>query len=301
LVTTAAEHSSVLGPARQLAREGYRLELAPVDRTGSVELDALAAAARRSRAVLVSVAAANNEVGTCIPLAEAASALAGIEPVPTLHTDAAQALGRIPVRLAESGVGMASFSAHKIGGPAGVGVLFVRLRTPMQPLTYGGEQESGLRPGTENVAAIVAASVAIELAVREQSARASHLARLSSAMWQELAATMPQLSLVGLPIDHPRRLPGTLSILARGVDSKVLVTRLDLAGLEVSAGSACASGSIEPSHVLLAMGFDADDARATLRVSLGASTVLADVREAVDILRTTLGRALANGAAGSPS
>jgi cysteine desulfurase len=120
-------------------------------------------------------------------------------------------------------------------------------------------------------------------------------------MWQELAATMPQLSLVGLPVDHPRRLPGTLSILARGVDGKVLVTRLDLAGLEVSAGSACASGSIEPSHVLLAMGFDADDARATLRVSFGASTVLADVREAVDILRTTLGRALANGAAGSPS
>jgi cysteine desulfurase len=289
LVTSAVEHSSVLGAARELAREGHALTIAPADASGTVDLDEVLRAASASGCRLVSLMMANNEVGTVQPIDELVRRLARLPARPRLHTDAVQALGRLPVDLA--GVDLASFSAHKLGGPLGVGVLVRRAGVELKPLFHGGEQEHGLRPGTENVPAIVAAALAFELAVAEQPRCAERLRGLAAELWREVERNTKSARLLGLPIDHPRRLPGTLDLLVPEREGKVLVVRLDLEGLECSAGSACASGSLEPSHVLLAMGLDERDARAGLRLSFGSASVGKDVREAVEILRRTLGSA----------
>ena len=289
LVTTAVEHSSVLGPAAELEREGRPVVRVGVDATATVQVDALLAAAAEPACGLVSVMAANNEIGTCAPLDEIGRRLDALGPRPRFHVDAVQALGRVPLRLGAWGVDLASFSAHKVGGPVGVGVLVRRSGVTLRPLLFGGEQEGGLRPGTENVAAVVGAALAIELAVREQAQLAERLSRFARHLWTELELRLPGLRCLGLPIDHERRLPGTLNLLAPEQDGKVLVMRLDLAGVECSAGSACASGSLEPSHVLRAIGLDERAARAGLRVSIGRSTTWTDLGQAVDILGRTLG------------
>jgi cysteine desulfurase len=284
LVTTAVEHSSVLEPARELAARGRPLAVVPVNAQGLVDPAAVAAAAAEPDKVLVSVGAANNETGALPDLAGIARELrrlGGGRRI--LHTDAAQALGRIPVALGEWGVQLASFSAHKVGGPLGVGVLWRARGIPLRPRYHGGGQESDLRPGTEDVPGIAAAAVAIELAVREQPEFVERAARLSRELWAGLRARLPGLRLLGPPVDSPRRLPNTLCVLVPGTDGKVLVTRLDLAGLEVSAGSACASGSIEPSHVLLAMGLTRDEARSGLRLSLGRNTTPEECKRALAV------------------
>jgi cysteine desulfurase len=261
----------------------------PVDAEGLVDPAAVARAAAKGPCGLVSIQLAGNEVGQVMPLERIRGALAELPGPPTrLHTDAVQALGRIPIDLARAGFDLASFSVHKVGGPVGVGILYRRRGTPVEPLCYGGEQEGGLRPGTESVAAIAAACRAIELAVEEREAFAARADELARRLWQGIAASVYGARLLGPPLDATpsRRLPGTLNTLLPGVEGKVLVTRLDLAGLEVSAGSACASGSLEPSHVLLAMGLEREHARAALRLSVGRTTTWTDVRQAVDILRT---------------
>lgn len=285
LVTTTVEHSSVLAPAEELARRGRSLTRVPVDSTGVPDPAALASAAAEPSIALVSVAAANNETGAVPDLAATSAALARLgRPRPRFHTDAVQALGRLPVRLAEWGVELASFSAHKLGGPPGVGVLWRARGVALAPRMHGGGQELGLRPGTENVAGIAGAALAFELAVREQAATAERMARLARTLWNDLRACLPGVRLLGPPIDSARRLPNTLCVLVPNTDGKVLVTRLDLAGLEVSAGSACASGSIEPSHVLLAMGLTRDEARSGLRLSLGWNTRAEDCKRALAVL-----------------
>ncbi len=289
LAVAATEHSSVLAPARELAREGRPLTVLPVDRMGTVDLEAVERAAAEPACALVAVMAANNEIGTCAPFAELRDVLERSRRRPLLHVDAVQALGRIPVRLEEWGASLASFSLHKLGGPVGVGLLYRRRGVELRPLCFGGEQEHGLRPGTENVAGAVAAACAVELGVREQAELAGRLTRATGELWGELVKQLDPIQLVGLPIDHPRRLPGTLNLHAAGVDGKVLVMRLDLAGLACSAGSACASGSLEPSHVLLALGHDESVARAALRLSLPRDCGAETVRKAVEILWTTLG------------
>jgi len=289
LLTTAIEHSSVLGPARELAARGFRLKLVPVDEQGFPDPRRIGALAARGGIALVSVAAANNETGVLSDLCAISAELAGLGPVrPRFHTDAVQALGRIPVRLAAWGVDLASFSAHKIGGPPGVGILWRRKGLGLRPLVFGGGQELDLRPGTENVPGIAAAALAIELAVDEQEEYAARTRELAGWLWHELHASVPALRLLGPPIDSERRLPNALCVLVPGTDGKVLVTRLDLAGLEVSAGSACASGSVEPSHVLLAMGLSRDEARSGLRLSLGRTTTREECRRALSALDNTL-------------
>ena len=284
LVTAAAEHASVLAAAERLAAQGHRIERLPVDEEGVPRVDRLADALARTRAGLVSLTAANNEVGALTPLAAVREVAAAARRRPWIHTDAVQALGRIPLALADQGIDLASFSAHKVGGPVGVGVLWRRRGVPLAPLVVGGAQEHGLRPGTENVAGIAAAALAIDLAVREQSEYALRVARLAAELWRTLHERSTSVRLLGPPLDSDRRLPNTLCIAVPNVDGKVLVTRLDLEGLEVSAGSACASGSLEPSHVLRAMGLDDDAARAGLRVSLGRDTTTSDCRRAAEIL-----------------
>lgn len=297
MVTTEIEHPSVLEPARAMARAGHPLELAGVDREGHVEEERLLELAARPGVRLVSVAAANGEVGSVAPLERLTGHLKTLPAPPVVHTDAVQALGRRDLDLGAWGLDLASFSAHKVGGPVGVGVLYRRKGVDLEPMSSGGAQEDSLRPGTESVAAVAAASVAIELAVREREQLARHLSELSRELWCELQRACPGARIAGPAVEDPDRLPGTMNVQLGHFDGKVLVTRLDLEGLEVSAGSACASGSLEPSHVLLAMGLEEDRARAGLRLSLGRTTTLEDVRQAVDILRTTASSARATGVA----
>lgn len=288
LVTTAIEHSSVLAAADRLESEGRPVVRVGVDAEGRPDLEAAVRAARG--AALVSVGLANGEVGTVADVAGLVERLAErYGPArPPVHTDAVQALGRLPVRPGAQGPDLASFSAHKVGGPLGCGVLVRRSGFVLAAQMVGGGQESELRAGTENVPAIVAGARAIELAVAEQKEYAERAHALAVTLWDEVRGALPDACLLGPPIDSQERLPNTLNVCLPDVDGRVLVTRLDLEGLEASAGSACASGSLEPSHVLLAMGLDRERARAGLRLSLGRTSTRADVSIAVEILSRSL-------------
>jgi cysteine desulfurase len=273
----------VLAPARALALRGHALECAAVDEHGLVDPESLSALACVPRTALVSLGAANNETGACPDFAPLVAALAGRRERPFLHADAVQALGRIPFWPQQLGLDLASFSGHKLGAGPGAGVLWKRRGVPLVARAFGGGQELDLRPGTENVPAIAALALAFELAVREQEAFARRSLTLARTLLAGLVACVPGLRLVGPPLDSSRRLPNTLCVLVPGTDGKVLVTRLDLAGLEVSAGSACASGSIEPSHVLAALGLARDEARSGLRLSLGRNTNEEDCKRSLDV------------------
>lgn len=287
LVTSTIEHAAVQAPALHLQAGPREVCWVGVDRHGALDLDALESAATGGPA-LVSVMGANNEIGSTTDLAEVR---ARIGERAVFHSDTVQVLGKKRLDLMASGVDLASLSAHKVGGPVGVGVLFRRPGAPVMPTTFGGAQEGALRPGTENAPAIAAAAVAIELAVEEAEAYQREMARLTGLLWQGLRAKLPDLTLNGPPIDDPTRLPNTLNISSPNGDARTLVARLDLVGVEVSAGSACASGSLEPSHVLKALGLDPDRARSGLRISLGSDTQEADIHTCVERLGRTLGGA----------
>lgn len=285
LIVGSCEHSSVLEPARLAKTRGRAVVELPVDERGRIDLDALGRALEQPTA-LVSVMTANNEVGVLSPLPEIAQLIQGLptDSQPVFHTDAAQALGRVPFEPASWGVSLVTLSAHKVGGPLGCGVLVRRATTPLAAQLLGGGQENELRSGSENVPAIVASSVAIELAQAEQKEYAKRTRELSTQLWCELRRALPAACLLGPDIESAERLPNTLAVSLGDVDGRVLVTRLDLEGLEASAGSACASGSLEPSHVLLAMGLPRERARAALRLSVGRQTTRADIDRAVEIL-----------------
>ncbi len=299
LLTSVIEHSAVLETARSFERAGRPVRRLGVDRDGRIDLEELLRASETSEIALVSLMSANNEVGTLLPvealaghlhggLRTSATSRPGTLGRPWVHTDAVQALGRVPVRVREWGVDLASFSAHKVGGPLGVGVLYRRKSVELAPVLHGGGQEGGLRPGTENVPAIASAAVAIELAIAELESSRARWRRQTHELWTSIARSIPSAQLNGPPIDAADRLPNTLNVSFAGADGRTLVARLDLEGLELSAGSACASGSIEPSHVLLAMGRSKEDARAALRFSLGRTTSDEDLHNAVEILRRVL-------------
>jgi len=289
--TTAIEHAAVHGAQAEVERGGRRRVVLPVDACGRVDVERAADALTAADVGLLSIGLANNEVGTVQDVGGLVRALAQRGRRPLVHTDGVQALGRIALDLAQLGVHLASFSAHKVGGPLGVGLLVARGGAKLAPLLSGGGQELGLRAGTENAAAIAAAAVAVELAVQEQPAYAARTAALTRRAWDGLvtnfaAAGLIAPRLLGPPIDAPDRLPNTLNVLTdQGGD--LLLARLDLEGLEASAGSACASGSIEPSPVLLALGLSPDEARRGLRLSLGRTTGQADVDRLVDIVWKT--------------
>lgn len=286
LVTTTVEHSSVQNTATALEQSGVHVTRVAVDAAGRLDKEQLTGALETPDLKLVSIQAANNEVGVIHPIGFARDLLANLRPEarPLLHTDAVQALGRVEFSLQDWGADLASFSVHKVGGPVGTGVLIQRNPKKLPPLFHGGGQEFGLRPGTESTAAISAAALAVELAVSERVRYAAHTRKLSQELWLQLEQKLPGIQLIGPGINDGDRLPNTLNVIIPGSDGKVLVTALDLCGLEVSAGSACASGALEPSHVLLAMGLDEDKARAGLRISLGRSTTAEDCKHAVEIL-----------------
>ncbi len=279
LVTSAVEHASVLETARALAADGRPLTIVPVDAEGRVAArDVIAAIAPATR--LVALGLANGEVGAVAPVAEVAAALQGRGIL--LHTDAVQAAGRIPLDVGALGVDLLSLSAHKLGGPGGVGALWVRRGVRLRSELTGGPQERQLRAGTENVAAIVGFGVAARLARSEQLEAGARMSALVERLWMGLRARLPDVVRNG-PATPPR-LPNTLNVSVPGCTGESLMVLLDLAGVAVSVGSACVAGAAEPSHVLRAMGRDAEAARAGLRLSLGPTTSAADVERVLDVL-----------------
>ena len=279
IVTVATEHRAVLDTCRHLESRGCRVTVLPVGGDGLIDLAALEAALE-PKTILVSVMAANNEIGVLQPLA-AIGRLTKARGI-LFHTDAAQAFGRIPLDVNAMGIDLLSLSAHKIHGPQGVGALYVRTRQPtvrLAPLFDGGGHERGLRPGTLNAPGIVGLGVASALAVTEMTAEAARLASLRDRLLEGLRAAIDGVHVNG-SLTH--RLPHNLNVSIDGAD-ETLASRLD--GLAVSAGSACASGSIEASYVLRALGVPAMLAHGTLRFGLSRFTTAAEIDQAIAIVR----------------
>ncbi len=296
LIINAAEHSSILETAERLARRGCRLTMLPVDDQGRVVPEAVAAAIT-PETVLVSVMAANNEVGSLNDLAVLGTICR--EQGILFHTDAVAALGRMPFSLADLPVDLASFSAHKIYGPKGIGALFVRRsdrRIPLEPQLDGGGHEQHLRSGTLPVPLIVGFGTACRLLQESLAEESRRLAKLQELLWQELSSKLSGLRLNG-PADH--RLPGNLNISFEGLDGDALLTALD-PYLAVSSGAACSSSNREPSHVLRALGLPDNLCRASLRFGLGRETTHDQIIQSAQIIADQVTRLRAHNKKNQP-
>lgn len=278
LVTTAIEHYAVLQSCQYLERQGFEVVYVPVDGFGVVDPDDVAQALN-DQTILVSVMHANNETGSLQPVEEI-GALAWERGIP-FHVDAVQTFGKVPVQVDRLNADLVSISAHKINGPKGVGALYVRRGMVLEPLTHGGGHEAGQRAGTENVAGIVGMGRAVELAQAEMAEEEIRLGRLRDRLEEGVLTSLDGVKVNG----HPRlRLANTSNLSFRGVESEDLIMGLDLLGVAVASGSACASGEAEPSHVLLAMGLEPDLAASAIRFSLGWGNTEAEVEQVVQIL-----------------
>ncbi len=284
LMTTQIEHSSVLEPCRRLQEEGFQVTFLPVDRHGILD-PASVADAIRPETILVSIMAVNNEVGSVQPIEEIGKIVqeAGKKLGRKIffHVDAVQALGKVPFSPHQAGIDLLSLSGHKIAGPKGVGVLFVREGVQLVPLLSGGEQERGLRPGTENVPGIVGMGAAARILAETQGTAIPRLHILRARLIAALSGH-PRIQINGPPVEQAA--PHILSITVKGVLGEHLVHRLELDGIYVSTGSACHSRRAEPSHVLLAMGLSKEEALSTIRISLGYETTEGDVEVAAQAI-----------------
>ena len=275
---SAIEHKAVLAAAHAVCHLGGREVLLPVDSGGRLDLDALDAALADVPAV-VSVMWVNNETGVIQPVREIAARCqdAGV----IFHTDAVQAMGKVPIVVSDLSCTLLTISGHKIGAPKGIGALIVRDRKAVEAIIHGGGQQFGIRPGTENVAGAVALGRAAQLAVAEQTSLAPRLCALRDDLAARLKATVPDLIVTAEP--SPRA-PHLLSIAVHGADSEALLMHLDLAGLAASSGSACSTGAVEPSHVLIAMGVPRDLALGAIRFSFGRESTEDDVARAAEVV-----------------
>jgi cysteine desulfurase len=290
IITTPIEHHAVLHTAADLAEHfDFDVTYVPVDRYGLVDPATVAASIRPDTA-LISVMAANNEVGTIEPVAEI-GAIARRHGVP-FHTDAVQAAGHLPLDVTSLNVDLLALSAHKFYGPKGVGLLYIRRGVKLEPVQTGGNQERGRRSGTENVSYIVGMAHALELAQGELQSRTDRLSALREKLAVGLFDRIPDVELTGHPT---RRLPGHLSLVVHGVEAEGMLIALDLAGVAASSGSACSSGAPVASHVLTAMGFTSQDAMGALRLTLGRENTEADVDFVVEKLPEIVGRVRAMG------
>ncbi len=291
VITTAIEHHAILHSCEELARQGIDVTVVPVgtsrDSQGIVDPEAI----RRAlcpETVLITVMHANNELGTLQPIEEIAriAAEAGVH----FHCDAVQSAGKVPLDVKNLGVDLLSISAHKFCGPKGVGALYVRSGRQIAPRSYGGHAERDRRAGTENVPGIVGLGKAAELARKllpEDSARISGLRdRLESTLVDQI----PNVLINGVNADRTRRVPNTSNLSFPGAGGEALLIALDLQGIACSTGAACSSGSTEPSHVLLAVGLSHDDARSSLRFSLGRPTTVAEIDRAIELIPAVVER-----------
>jgi len=288
IVTTAAEHHAVLDCVEALRGEGADVTILPVDSSGRVAPDAVGGAIGE-RTCLVTVMHANNEVGTISDIAAIAD-LAHRQGV-LLHTDAVQSFGKVTVNVQELGVDLASVSAHKIYGPKGIGALYIRRGTEIENIFWGGGQERGRRPGTENVAFAAGFARAAEIALEGMKEQSSQVQVLRNSLEEKLRLEFPGLLTNGHSVE---RLPHILNV-SFGFppfvpEGEMLLLNMDLEGIAVSSGSACTSGSVQPSHVLIAMGRDRATAKATIRFSFGRSNTPDDVDTAVTALKMVAAR-----------
>ncbi len=290
IITSLTEHHAVLEPCRYLAEKGKEVSFLPVDSYGAVDIDAL----RREvggRTALVSIMHANNETGTISairPIAAIAHQAGAL-----FHTDAVQSAGKIPLDVCELDVDLMTLSAHKMYGPKGIGALFVRRGVPVDPMLRGGGQERGRRPGTENVPLAVGFAEAFRLAIQEREDESFRLRSLRDSLELRIRAAFPAVIVNG---DRGERLPHILNISFPGelypLEGDMLVMNMDLEGIALTSGSACTSGSLDPSHVILAMGRDGKTAKATLRFSFGKGNTMDDVGYVAEKLNVVIKRML---------
>jgi cysteine desulfurase len=280
IVTTTFEHHAVLDSVDHLARNGFEVTRVEVPSHGVVDPDDVVTALRPGT-ILVSVMTVNNEIGTIQPLGEIVDAVKGAGRSVVVHTDAVQALGNEPVDVHASGVDLAAFSAHKLGGPKGVGALFVRSGVPLEPVLHGGGQERGFRSGTLNVPGIVGFGVAAEIAAKEVFEKRDRLTPLRDRLLEGIRARVPDVVVNG---DLDSRVPGNLNVCIPGADGETLLLLLDGAGIACSSGSACQSGAMDPSHVLLAIGVSRELADGSLRFTFGRTSTDDDVDAVLEVL-----------------
>ncbi len=278
IITTKIEHHAVLNPCKQLQQEGYEVTFVSPDREGKIDPEDIRKAVRQDT-ILVSVMTANNEIGTIEPVSEIGRICRenGI----VFHTDAVQAAGSLPVNVQETGCDLLSLSAHKFYGPKGVGALYIREGTRLSPLIGGGEQERGLRAGTENVPGIAGLGKAIAMAGENLEQNAKHMCRMRDRLTEGILSAVPGAAINGAMRD---RLPNNCSLCFEGIDGEALLLRLDLAGIAASAGSACTAGSREVSHVLKAIGLTEKEAKSSLRLTTGIHTTEEEIDETVKII-----------------
>jgi len=272
IITSTIEHDAVLRSAEALERDGFEVTRLPVDRFGMVDPDTLRRALRPDT-ILVSIMHANNEIGTIEPIRELV-AVTREHSDAYFHTDAVQSTGKIPTTVEDLGVDLLSMSAHKLHGPKGVGCLVVRSGVRLEPQILGGGHERNRRAGTENVAGIVGLAKAVGIAHRDRDANTALLTRLRDRLIAGVLDRIPRSELTGHPA---QRLPHHASFLFEGVEGESLLLQLDMDGIAASSGSACTSGSLEPSHVILALGYPRDRALGSLRLSVGKGNTDADI------------------------
>lgn len=288
IITTKIEHPAVLATCEALETAGFRVTYLPVSRDGLVSIDGVRAAIT-DETILISVMLANNETGTIQPIDEIAGLITEIRERSLnhlhLHTDAVQAVGKIPIDVKRLGVDLLSLSGHKIHGPKGIGALYVRKRTRLSKLLHGGHHERDRRAGTENVPGIVGLGRAAELARAQLDERRSRMRELRDYLEHQVMSLISGVRING---DKNLRVPNISNLSFDGVDGESLLIALDLKGIAVSTGSACASGSLEPSHVLQALGLTRNEVRGSLRFSLSAYTTREEIDYAVSILQETV-------------
>ncbi len=282
VITTAIEHHAILHAAERLEQEGFRVTCLPVDREGLVDLGALEQALDDDT-VLVSVMYANNEVGTIEPIADVVRIVKTRDPRIAVHTDAVQAAGYLDLDVERLGVDLLSLAGHKIYGPKGIGVLYARARTTFLPQLLGGSQEKNRRAGTENVAGAVGMAAALQLAEEERAARTAQATMLRDRLLEELPRRVPGTHVTG-SADPMRRLPNSFSCGFEGVEGEAVLLQLDLKGISGSSGSACTTASLEPSHVLLAMGVPHALARGSLRLTPGKDNTVEEIDYVLDVI-----------------
>lgn len=284
IITTTIEHHAVLHTCEQLEKEGFEVTYLDVDEYGRVDVKALEAAIRPTT-VLISVMAANNEIGTLEPIEEIGRIAR--EHKVLFHTDAVQAIGSVPFDVKRMNIDMLSLSGHKFHAPKGVGALYIRSGVRIDRFIRGGAQERGQRAGTENLASIVGMGRAIELATQNLEAHNAKLSALRDRLIQGILSNIPEVRLNG----HPTmRLPGNVNVSIRYIEGESLLLSLDLKGIAASSGSACTSGSLDPSHVLLAIGLPHEIAHGSLRFSLSEENTEAEVDYVIDTLREIVDR-----------